>query len=315
MTAQLLLILLSLVILTVGADLLVRGAGSLALRFGVSPLVVGLTVVAFGTSAPELVVSVKAAWQQQGDISAGNVIGSNIFNIGMILGLAALISPMKVQLQLLKFDAPIMVLTSLLLVGVLWDRQVERWEGILLFLGILAYVVINVRFSRKHHTKAIDREFEDGVPHQTKSPWIDALLVVGGLALLVLGSRILVHNAVAMARGLGVTEAVIGLTIVAAGTSMPELATSVVAAIKKEADIAIGNIVGSNIFNILAIVGISGIFSPFATPGIQNFDLICMTAFALVLAPMLITGGKLVRWEGAVLLGGFAAYIFVMWPK
>lgn len=315
MALQLLFIALSLVILTFGADFLVRGASSVALRFGVTPLVVGLTVVAFGTSAPELVVSLKAAYVGQGDISAGNVVGSNIFNIAAILGIAAMIAPMRVQLQLLRMDAPIMVLTACLLVGVLWDHQVSRWEGILFFIGIIVYVIFNVIASRKQHTAAIDAEFEEGVPHRTKSPWIDTLLIIGGLVLLVGGSRLLVDNAIALARGLGVSEAIIGLTIVAAGTSMPELATSVVAALKKEADIAIGNIVGSNIFNVLAIVGISGSAFPFTAPGIAPIDLWVMLGLSIALVPLLATGKTLVRWEGAVLFASFIGYTILKWPK
>ncbi|MFM7182966.1 MAG: calcium/sodium antiporter [Verrucomicrobiales bacterium] len=315
MTLQISLIVLGLLILTFGADFLVRGAGSVALRFGVTPLVVGLTVVAFGTSAPEMVVSLKAASVGQGDIAAGNVIGSNIFNIAVILGLAAMISPMRVQLQLLKFDAPIMLVTAGILVGVFWDRRIEQWEGILLFAGIIAYVIFNVIASRKQHTPAIDAEYEEGMPQRTKSPWVDALLILGGLAMLVGGSRLLVDNAVALARGLGVSEAVIGLTIIAAGTSMPELATSVVAAIKKEADIAIGNIVGSNIFNVLAIMGISGTFTPFSAPGIASVDLWVMLGLSAALVPLLVTGNRLVRWEGAVLFASFIGYTLLKWPK
>ena len=314
MIAPILILVVCFVVLTVAADLLVRGAGSLALRLGITPLVVGLTVVSFGTSAPELVVSLKAAWEGQGDISAGNVIGSNIFNIGMILGLAALISPLRVQLQLLKVDAPLMLLTAALLVVMLLDRRVDRWEGAVLAAGIVAYLLYNVVAARKQHTAAVGSEFEEGVPHKTGSPWLDVLLIVGGIALLTLSSRFLVSNAILLARHLGVSEAVIGLTIIAAGTSLPELATSVVAACKKEADIAIGNIIGSNIFNVLAIVGLSGLCIPFAAPGVKTSDLLVMLGFAVVLTPMLATGGRLKRWEGGLLLVGFAAYMASLWP-
>jgi cation:H+ antiporter len=243
------------------------------------------------------------------------VIGSNIFNIGAILGIAALVSPMRVQLQLLRFDAPIMLVTAIALAGVLWDHKLERWEGLLLTAGIIAYVIVNVRMSRTQHTAAIDAEFAEGVPHKTKSPWLDAAMIVGGLVLLVIGSRILVDNAVAMARVLGVSEAVIGLTIVAAGTSMPELATSIVAAFKKEADIAIGNIVGSNIFNILGILGISAGIFPLSAPGINPLDLYSMIGISLILVPLLITGKKISRWEGAFLLACYLAYLGAVWPK
>ena len=315
MILQIALILVSLLILTGGADLLVRGASSLALRFGVSALVVGLTVVAFGTSAPELVVSMKAAYQGQGDISAGNVIGSNIFNVAAILGLSALISPMRVQLQLLRLDAPIMVGVSLLMFVILRDAKVDRIEGSVLFIGLLAYTIFNIIASRRQHAAAIDKEFEEGVPHRTKSPWIDFALVAGGLVLLVLGSRLLVDNSVKLAQAMGISEAVIGLTIVAAGTSMPELATSIVAAMKKEADIAIGNIVGSNIFNILGILGLSAAVFPFSAPGIRMFDLNSMVFLAVLLVPMLYSGKLLSRWEGGVLLACYLGYVAVMWPK
>lgn len=315
MFVQILFILLSLVVLTAGADLLVRGASSLALRFGISALVVGLTVVAFGTSAPELVVSLKAAYQGQGDIAAGNVIGSNIFNVAAILGLSALISPMRVQLQLLRLDAPIMVGVCVLMFVILRDGQVGRVEGICLFAGLLAYTIFNVVASRRKHAEAIDREFEEGVPHQTKSPWLDFSLVAGGLVLLVLGSRLLVDNSVKLAQGMGISEAVIGLTIVAAGTSMPELATSIVAAVKKEADIAIGNVIGSNIFNILGILGLSSAIFPFSAPGIKAFDLNAMVFLSVLLVPMLYSGKLLARWEGGLLLACYFGYVAVMWPK
>ncbi|MCU0779854.1 MAG: calcium/sodium antiporter [Akkermansiaceae bacterium] len=315
MLVPILILVVCFVVLTVGADLLVRGAGSLALRLGITPLVVGLTVVAFGTSAPELVVSLKAAWAGQGDIAAGNVIGSNIFNIGMILGVAALISPLRVQLQLLKVDAPLMLLTAVVLAVMLLDRRVDRLEGAVLAAGIVAYLVFTVVAARKQHTAEVDSEFEEGVPHRTTSPLLDILLIVGGIALLIVSSRFLVSNAIVLARHVGVSEAVIGLTIVAAGTSLPELATSVVAACKKEADIAIGNIIGSNIFNVLAIMGIAGASIPFAAPGVKNSDLVVMVAFSVVLVPMLITGGRLGRWEGGLLLVGFLAYLASQWPS
>lgn len=225
-----------------------------------------------------------------------------------------MISPLRVQLQLLRFDGPVMLLTACLLVAVFRDHQVRRWEGGILLAGIIAYVVFNVRASRKEHTPEIDAEYEEGMPHKSKSLSLDALLVLGGLILLVGGSRLLVDNAVVLARGLGISEAIIGLTIVAAGTSMPELATSVVAAIKKEADIAIGNIVGSNIFNVLAIVGITGSVTPYSAPGIAAMDLWIMLGLSLVLVMFLITGRLISRREGAVLFMSYVGYTLLKWP-
>jgi cation:H+ antiporter len=314
MIPHLLWISLGLALLTAGADGLVRGAGSLALKLGLTPLVVGLTVVAFGTSAPELVVSLKASAAGQGDIAAGNVIGSNVFNIGAILGLAALLSPLRVQLQLLRFDTPLLLAVSLGLAGLLADGRIVRWEGALLSAGLVAYVAANVCMARRQGVGPVAEEFAGGVPRRTRGLAIDLVLVAGGLGLLVLGSRVLVEHAVALARDLGVAEAVIGLTIVAAGTSMPELATSLVAAAKGESDIAIGNIIGSNLFNILGILGACGLFLPIAAPGIRALDLWFMVGITAALVPMLVTGRRVGRREGCLLLAGFAAYLACTWP-
>lgn len=314
MFAHLFGLIAGLVVLTLGAEWLVRGAASLALRFGMSALVVGLTVVAFGTSAPELVVSLKAAMADSGDIAAGNVIGSNIFNIGVILGLTALVRPLRTRMQLLKFDAPVMVGSALMLLWVFDDRVVSRVEGMVLAACLVAYLVITLIMARRGEAPEVVEEFESEVGKPSKSAWMDLLWVVLGLTGLVLGSRWLVDAAVGMARLMGIGEAVIGLTIIAAGTSLPELATSVVAAFRKEADIAVGNLIGSNIFNAFCIVGICGTVHPYSAPGLQNLDLWVMTAFAVLLLPMMIMGRRLSRVEGAVLLAGYGFYLYTIWP-
>lgn len=315
MISDLLWIVLALGLLFAGAEGLVRGSASLALRLGLTPLVIGLTVVAYGTSTPELIVSTKAAMSGQGDIAIGNVVGSNIFNIGIILGLAALLCPIAVKFQLIKIDAPIMIAACLLLVAVVWDGEVSRLEAGFLFLGILLYTVGNIWMARRETTKAVDAEYEEGVPAKSGNLWVDLGFIAGGLLVLVLGSRLLVENSIDLARIWGVSEAVIGLTIVAAGTSMPELATSILAAFRKQPDIAIGNVIGSNIYNVLAIVGVSGLLAPMQAPGISHFDLWVMVAFALGLFPLLYTGLKVRRLEGALLLAGYVAYVSVLWPK
>ncbi len=315
MFIDLLWVIFSLILLFIGAEGLVRGSASLALRLGLTPLVVGLTVVAYGTSTPELLVSTKAALAGQGDIAIGNVVGSNIFNIGIILGLAAVVCPIKVQFQLIKLDAPIMIGVSILLVALIWDGKISRIEATGLFAGILIYTIGNIWLARRQTSKTVEEEFSEGVPPKSGHPALDILYILGGLAVLVLGSRLLVDNSIDLARAWGVSEAVIGLTIVAAGTSMPELATSILAAIRKQPDIAIGNVVGSNIFNILSIVGISGLVAPLHAPGISPFDLGVMVAFSIVLYPMLYTGLTLRRVEGALLLLGYVAYVWVLWPK
>ena len=309
------LILLGLVLLCAGAEGLVRGSASLALRAGVTPLVVGLTVVAFGTSSPEMVVSTKAAYLGQGSIALGNVVGSNIFNIAVILGLSALVRPVKVNIQLIRFDMPVMIGVSLLAFGLLRDGQLTRPEGALLFAGVAVYTITVVRMARRQHTEAVDREFADGTPKANRSVLLDVTYVLGGLALLIFGARFFVLGAVDLARWLGVSEAVIGLTIVAAGTSMPELATSMVAAFRKQEDIAIGNIVGSNIFNILAILGVSGLIHPFAAEGVKPTDFAFMIGTSIILLPLMRWGLRLNRYEGLLFLALYGAYLAVLWPK
>ena len=308
-------IIASLVLLYFGAEGLVRGSSSLALRLGLTPLVVGLTVVAMGTSMPEVMVSVKAAMQGRGDLAVGNVVGSNIFNIGIILGLTALLSPMKVQFQLIKIDAPIMVAVSLGLVALLWDGAIGRVEGAVLFGGLIVYNAGNIWLARRTATKEVESEFAEGVPARSGSVLLDWLFILGGLGILVIGARLLTDNSVALARSFGVSEAVIGLTIVAAGTSVPELAASSVAAMKKEPDIALGNVIGSNIFNILGILGIASLVAPLSAPNISHFDLWTMGAIAAALVPMLWTGLRVSRAEGVALFAAYCGYVYFLWPK
>ena len=299
----------SLVVLYFGANALVKGAASLAERLGVSALVVGLTVVAFGTSTPELIVSVQAAMEGFGGISIGNVVGSNIANIGLILGLSALIYPLKAHMQLIRFDTPIMIATALLFLVLFLDQRIGRIEGIVFLAGIIAYTVFNVIKSRKEKQKLVINEFEESIPKVSRHWALDVLFIVLGLAALIVGSEFLVDNAVGLARLLGLSEAVIGLTIVAVGTSTPELATSVVAAIKKQPDIAIGNIVGSNIFNILGILGVASLVKPISSPEINITDTLMMIFMSLLLLPFIKTGFTLRRWEGGLMLAIYAGYV------
>ncbi len=310
MDSPLLSLLLGLVLLFIGGEGLVRGSAALALRLGLTPLVVGLTVVAFGTSAPELVVSGKAAFDGLGAIAIGNVVGSNSLNIGLILGLTALIYPLKVQLQILRLDLPILVGVSLLGVGLLTDLRVGWIEGVVLVVGLIVYTVFTVVSARREKpSEAVAAEFVESLPAPGGSIGRDLLFIVGGLALLIAGSRFLVDGAVILARGFGISEAVIGLTIVAVGTSMPELVSCIVAAVKKEPDIALGNIIGSNLFNLLGILGTAALIKPLDGAGIQMVDLYVMLAFAVVLLPILRTGRKMERWEGALLVAGYIAYL------
>lgn len=315
MTQHLAFIALALVMLFVGAESLVRGSASLALRAGLSRLMVGLTIVAFGTSSPELVVSLEAALSGQGDIAVGNVIGSNSFNIGVILGVAALVCPIPVHRQIIKIDAPIALSVALLLPLFLRDQTIGRVEGTLLAAGIIAYTWLNaVRARKETETDALSGD--DVTLPAVSGHWgKDIAFIVGGLGVLVLGSHLLVEHSVALASQFGVSEAVIGLTIVAAGTSMPELATSLVAAVRKQPDIAVGNVVGSNVFNILGILGLSSVVSPLHAPGVSTLDAVTMIVFTVLLIPLLYTGRLLHRLEGFVLLGSYCLYVVTRWPQ
>lgn len=311
---NLLLFIVGLAALVAGASLLVRGASALALSFGVSPLVVGLTIVAFGTSSPEVAVSVGAALEGQTDIAVGNVVGSNIFNVLFILGASALIVPLLVHVQLIRQEVPIMIGASLLLVALGFDGRLTRLDAALLFGLLVVYTVFLIVQSRRQTQEAV-AELTAELPQSAAwdRHWaVQVALVVGGLVLLVLGSDWLVTAAVAFARSLGVSDLVIGLTIVAAGTSMPEVATSITAAIKGERDIAVGNVVGSNTFNILGCLGLAGLVAPSGlplAPSVLTFDIWVMLAVAIACLPVFFTGREIARWEGAVFLGYYAAYV------
>ena len=316
-----LLLLAGLAALIVGGELLVRGASRLALATGLSPLVIGLTVVAFGTSSPELAVSVSAVTSGNVDIALGNVVGSNIFNVLFILGLAALVTPLVVDAQVIRQEVPVMIGASLLLFAMALDGGVSRLEGVVLvalFAGYTAFLVIQGR----RQSAALDAEYS-AEPHVAAAGrggagagagaglGVAVLLVVVGLVLLVIGSRWLVTAATAIATAAGVSELVIGLTIVAAGTSMPEVAASVAAAVRGQRDIAVGNVVGSNTFNILGVLGVSALAAPAplgVPPALLAFDIPVMIAVAIACLPIFFTGHSIARWEGGVFLGYYVAY-------
>jgi cation:H+ antiporter len=305
-----LLFLVGLGLLVLGAEWLVKGASRLAAALGISPLVIGLTVVAYGTSAPEMAVSVKSAWAGQPDLALGNVVGSSIFNVLFILGASALITPLIVSSQLVRLDVPIMIGLSLLTLVLAGDGSIGRLDGALLLAGAVAYTVFQVRQSRKE-SAAIRDEYAQEYEKKRFSTAANFALVAAGLALLVLGSRWLVNGAVAFAQALGVSELVIGLTIVAAGTSLPEVATSLLAAFRGERDIAVGNVVGSNIFNVLSVLGLAALVSPAglpAAPALLRFDLPAMIAVAVACLPIFASGARIARWEGALFLFYYAAY-------
>ncbi|MCK2182789.1 calcium/sodium antiporter [Halomonas getboli] len=295
--------------LLVGAEMLVRGASRLAARLGISPLVIGLTVVAFGTSSPELAVSIKAAFADQAGIAMGNVVGSNLFNILFILGLSAMVTPLVVAQKLIRFDIPLMVALSAALLLLVLDGQLSRLDGVLLAAGLVAYLAFLLYQSARSRAEA--SAGSDAMPAARDAWGVNLLLVAAGLVLLVLGSRWLVEGAVTFASFLGISEQVIGLTIIAAGTSLPEVMTSLIAALRGERDIAVGNVVGSNVFNILGVLGLSSLLAPsglMVTPAMISFDIPVMLAVAAACLPICFTGGSIERWEGALLLGYYIAY-------
>lgn len=303
------------ILLVIGAEVLVRGAARLAARFGISPLIIGLTVVAFGTSAPEMAVSTQSAFLGQGDIAIGNVIGSNIFNVLVVLGLSALIIPLLVSRQLVRFDVPIMIAACFLAWFLAMDGSYSRLDGLILFACIIAYtgylIISSLKAWKPGQAMDSDEEYSVQVnPHRFAS-LINATYILVGLVLLVGGSNLLVSGAVSLAQALGLSELVIGLTIIAIGTSLPELATSLIAAWKGERDIAVGNIIGSNLFNVLAVLGLAGLVSPekiaVARSAIE-FDFPVMLAVMVACLPIFFSGYRINRWEGVLFLSYYVAY-------
>ncbi len=295
-----------LVLLVLGAEWLVRGASQLASRAGIPPLAIGLTVVAYGTSAPELAVSVNAALSGQADIAVGNVVGSNTCNVLLILGLSALAAPLIVSSQLVRLDVPLMIAVSVGVIVLALDGNFGRVDGFILLAVAIGYTVLQLLLARREASIDADAAPPEG------SFGASMAFVVVGLGLLILGSQFMVSGAVSIAQAWGVSELVIGLTVVAVGTSMPELMTSVVASLRGQRDIAVGNIVGSNLFNLTAVLGAAAVVAP---DGVAiaaetlRFDLPVMAAVAMICLPIFFTGGVVARWEGALLLAYYVAYV------
>ncbi len=303
-----------LMVLILGADLLVRGASKLAAAAGIPPLAIGLTIVAIGTASPEIAVSLQAASLGQGSLTLGNVLGSNIFNILFVLGVTALVAPIVIAEQLIRFDAPIMVGVSLLAFVLAVDGRLGVFDGVVLITGFNAYTVFALQQSRKESAKVhkeYAREFADTEKHTTRNTIKNILFMVIGLGLLVLGARWLVDSAGTMAKAAGISELVIGLTIVAVGTSLPEVATSIIAALKGESDIAVGNAIGSNIFNLLGVLGISGVLAPdgiSVAHRVLSFDFLVMIFVALVCIPVFYVDDNVSRGEGVLFLSYYVLY-------
>ncbi|MBU6391916.1 MAG: calcium/sodium antiporter [Planctomycetota bacterium] len=309
MLLQIILFLAGLAGLYFGAEWLVKGASRFARSFNIRPIVIGLTIVAFGTSMPELVTSVVAGIKHLSDIAVGNIVGSNIANIGLILGLAAIVQPLTIDMRLLSREMPIMIGISLLLYFMGWDGILSRLEGGILLVGIVTYTCYVYRMALKE-SKAVEQEYEEFVGAAYDSILKNIFWIIIGLVALVGGAYLLVHSAIYIARVVGISELVIGLTVIAVGTSLPELATSMVAAIRKESDISVGNVIGSNVFNILAVLGIAAIIQPLQINPISlRIDMPVMLFFSMALIPMITWKFVLTRGQGIFLLVGYSVYI------
>lgn len=295
-------------LLFLGGEALVRGAAALGLRLGLAPVVTGLTIVAFGTSAPELAVSLRAALNQVEGLSLGNVVGSNICNIALVLGLIAVIRPPRIESRIVKQDVPVMIACSLALVVFLLDGQVSRTEGLVMVTGLIAYVLLTLRRARVSPA-GIDREFVEALPAPAASVWRALILMGAGLALVIAGGELFVRGAAGVAVAAGVPPAIVGLTIVAVGTSLPEIATSMVASLRGYGDMAAGNLVGSNIFNILGILGLTATVTPVSRGAVSFTDLLLMVAVGLVVVPFMVSRSRVGPWEGSALLLIYAGYL------
>lgn len=312
MLFSLLLVIAGLALLYLGAEWLVKGAVGLSLKLGVSRLVIGLTVVAFGTSMPELVVSVLASLRGSPDITLGNIIGSNSANIGLILAVAAIITPLRVHVSTLRREVPIALASACVFAWLCWTGSLSRLDGALLSGALVAYVIFSYVSSRKETavlSADVQEELKEAIPESPRKAGVNILLLVTGLATLAGGAELMVRGSSDIARAFGLSEKLIGLTIVAIGTSLPELATSVVAAAKKEADIAVGNVVGSNIFNILGIGGVAALITEVTGADRFVMDAGVMILFSLFLLPVLYTGQRISRTEGVILLVGYVSYL------
>ncbi len=300
---------LGFILLSYGADMLVRGSENLAATMGISPLVVGLTIVAFGTSAPELAVNMQAAWTGKPDLAVGNIVGSNILNILLILGIGAVITPLGVHRRLVKVEIPLMIGASILLLLLSLDGMLNRWDGLILASGIIGYIIYSIKTC--HELKNPEETCPSEPDKDTKKIWMQLLFIAIGLGLLVIGSQWLVNGAMMVAKYYGISELVIGLTIVSIGTSLPEIATVIVASRRGQQEIVVGNVIGSNLFNILLVLGFTSLIAPngISVPSAAIvFDMPIMIAVAVACLPIFFTGYLIERWEGVLFLFYYFIY-------
>lgn len=314
MLLQALIFLIGLGLLYLGAEWLVKGAASVALRYGIRPLVVGITVVALGTSMPEFVINLFAALTGEDSLALGNIVGSNICNIALILGTSSLVLPLAVSPATLKKEYPIMMAVLVLFYGVALDGVIGQADGLLLVAGLVAFFLFLILDARRHAGPPLKRDMPSvKSTHVESSVWRKSGLLIGGIVMLAAGARLMVHAAVNVANVLGIDPVVIGLTVVAIGTSLPELAASVVSALKQEADISVGNVLGSNMLNVLFVVGLISIFQPLQVDQTSlDIHFPVMLVFGFLLLPLAWTQFKISRMEGGFLLAGFVGYMLFL---
>jgi cation:H+ antiporter len=315
MLLSILYILVSFLLLYFGANLLVKGSSALALKAGMSPLVAGLTIVAFGTSSPGLFFSINSVLSGHGNMAIGGALGSNLFNICIVLGILSLVSPLKVKMQLLKIHILVLVAATTLFIVLFADRQISLSEGFILLIVLLIYTVANIYLSRREKNTEVLEEFSSSIPGGKKQWYWSVGMIVLGIGILIAGSELLVKGAVEIAHKLGVGETIISFTIIAAGTSIPLLVSSIIATIHKKFDLAIGIIIGSSIFNILGIIGVSAVIHPLETIILSNIDLLAIFGITLFLLPFFRTKYTLKRDEGIFMIGLYLIYIYYLWPK
>ncbi len=313
MILDIVLIVIGVALVLTGADRLTEGASALARRMNVPEIIIGLTIVAAGTSAPELFVSLVSALKGTPDMAVGNVVGSNTMNAMLIVGCAAMVAPMVISRSTVKKDIPFAVGASVLLMLLSLNNYLGRWDGIILLLGFASFMVYTLMQAKKGEVAPVtddSRQDANSTPSREGNPWLSALWVLAGLAMLVIGSNLFVDSASSVAYSLGISEGVVGLTVVAGGTSLPELATSVVAARKGQSAIAIGNVIGSNVFNILMILGLTATISPLAIEGITTLDMAVMLVSVALVWFFSFTRYTVERWEGGLLVVGYLVYLW-----
>jgi len=315
MLTDILIVTLSIVLLYFSAEFFVASSSRLAIRMGLTPLIVGLTIVAYGTSAPETAVSIIAAIRGEGNLLVGNLIGANIFNIGIILGVSSIIRPLQVNLQIIRYDVPVMIAGAIVVLLVYFNSGMNRLSGFIILALFIIYTAINIRLAKRLAADSVKNEFDEGIPRPKGKSFQDIIILITTLIILILSANLFMHSSISIAKFWGLSDAVIGLTIIAIGTSLPEFSITAIAAFRGKADIALGNIVGSNIYRILGALGICALIAPIQIGSITLIDVSVLLGISLICSALLFRKFVLLRWEGGILVLMYIAYMYHLWPK